>query len=105
MRVMIYGRKKMSRATGLGERGAGARATDRRYSAARSVSGVGLSKRQEQIRCCARGRARSGARDLEHFHKCCSAAGADVREAVFLTFDIVSAQSSRSERDSFAKGR
>jgi len=33
---------------------------------------------------------------LEHFHKCCSAAGAGGREAVFLTFDIVSAQSQGS---------
>jgi len=32
-------------------------------------------------------------RGLEHFHKCCSGADTGVREAVFLTFDIVSAQS------------
>ena len=49
MGLTIYGRKKMSCAKSLCERGAGARATDRRYSAARSVSDVGF---------CPRGRSR-----------------------------------------------
>jgi len=31
--------------------------------------------------------------ELEHFHKCCSGADSGVREAVFLTFDFVLAQS------------
>jgi hypothetical protein len=30
---------------------------------------------------------------LEHFHKCCSAAGIGMKRAVFLTFDFVSARS------------
>src|SRR5450756_2741394 len=44
-----------------------------------------------------------GRRDLEHFHKCCSAADGGVREAVFLTFDFVSAQSQGFQTFSFAK--
>jgi hypothetical protein len=42
-------------------------------------------------------------RGLEHFHKCCSAADSGVREAVFLTFDFVSAQSQGLQTCSFAK--
>src|SRR5450756_3109792 len=44
-----------------------------------------------------------GRRDLEHFHKCCSATDSGVREAVFLTFDFVSAQSQGWQTCSFAE--
>ena len=41
--------------------------------------------------------------NLEHFHKCCSAAATGESKAVFLTFDFVSAQSQGFQTCSFAK--